>query len=142
MKTDNTIQSIFNQSQYDIAAANRALLRADAYCQNNASCPFHNQGKGSIPKVSWQSSATQHRLRWFAIQTYLEILTAAQNASSSTAFELQYGLLGMLSGQPDFPQLFDAFEAILQGKSLGSSSSTPDIAAFVGIPILCNDISN
>jgi len=82
----------------------------------------------------------QHWLRWF-IQTYLEILAVAQNVSSSSAFELQYGLLGMLSGQPDFPQLFETFEAILQGKSLGSSNSTPDLAAFAGIPILCNDIS-
>ena len=57
-KHSQTIQSILNQSLYDIVAANRALLRADAYCQNNASCPFHNQGKGSIPQVSWKSSVT------------------------------------------------------------------------------------
>ncbi|KAK5186997.1 hypothetical protein LTR44_001004 [Exophiala sp. CCFEE 6388] len=63
--------TIFNQSQYDVDAANRALLRADAYCQNNASCPFHSQGKGSIPT------------------TYQEIVAAAQNISTSAAFELQ-----------------------------------------------------
>jgi hypothetical protein len=122
-----------------MVAANRALLRADAYCQNNASCPFHSQGKGSIPKVSWQSSTTKHRLSWL-FQTYLEILAAAQNAS--VAFDLQSGLLNLLSGQPDFPQLFQGFEGIIQGTSQSLSNSTLDPASILGIPILCSDTGN
>ncbi|KAI1617240.1 hypothetical protein EDD36DRAFT_484980 [Exophiala viscosa] len=115
--------TIFNQSQYDVAAVNRALLRADAYCQNNASCPFHSQGKGSVPKI------------------YQEIVAAAQNSSSSAAFELQYDFLNLVSGQPDFPQIFEAFEALLQGQSLGSDDSSVTLAAVVGIPIICSDIT-
>ena len=48
---DASSQTLHDQANYEIAAANRALLRADAYCQNNASCPFHSDGRGSVPKV-------------------------------------------------------------------------------------------
>lgn len=41
---------------YQVAAANRLLLRSDAWCQNDTTCPFHAQGKGSIPKVGLSSS--------------------------------------------------------------------------------------
>ncbi|KZP19742.1 alpha/beta-hydrolase [Athelia psychrophila] len=34
---------------YQISAVNRLLLRSDAYCMNDTSCPFHAQGKGAIP---------------------------------------------------------------------------------------------
>ncbi|KAK4541861.1 hypothetical protein LTR36_007393 [Oleoguttula mirabilis] len=37
--------------KYDVMAYNRGLLRADAFCQSNASCPFHKGGKGSVPEV-------------------------------------------------------------------------------------------
>ncbi|KAF7969925.1 hypothetical protein HWV62_25528 [Athelia sp. TMB] len=36
---------------YQISAVNRLLLRADAYCLNDTSCPFHGEGKGAIPKA-------------------------------------------------------------------------------------------
>ena len=50
--TDLCPQDIFDQSQDMIVANNRALVRADAFCQNNASCPFRSSGRGSVPKVS------------------------------------------------------------------------------------------
>ena len=40
------------QARDQIKMATRSLLRADAFCQNNASCPFHSAGKGSVPAVS------------------------------------------------------------------------------------------
>jgi pimeloyl-ACP methyl ester carboxylesterase len=43
--------SLFDQAQYQVAALNRLLLRADAYCQNDKTCPFKDQGKGSIVRV-------------------------------------------------------------------------------------------
>ena len=70
------------------------------------------------------------------------MLGAAQNASSSAVFELQSGVVNLLSGQPDFPQLFELFEQTLQGQSPSSSNSTPDRVSYVGIPIICNDIGN
>lgn len=33
-------------------AVNRLLLRADAFCIFDDTCPFHSQGKGSVVKVS------------------------------------------------------------------------------------------
>jgi hypothetical protein len=39
-----------DQVEDTIAATNRLMLRADAYCQNNSSCPFYGLGKGSVPK--------------------------------------------------------------------------------------------
>ena len=44
-------QTLFDRAQAHISSSNRALLRADAYCQNNHSCPFHSEGVGSVPKV-------------------------------------------------------------------------------------------
>lgn len=29
----------------------RLLLRADAYCLNDTTCPFHSQGKGAVIQV-------------------------------------------------------------------------------------------
>lgn len=48
---NTAVQSPHEQAKYDMLAANRGLLRSDAYCQNNASCPFHADGRGSVPKV-------------------------------------------------------------------------------------------
>jgi hypothetical protein len=49
--TNNLPQTHFQQAEDIIIAANRGLLRADAYCQNNSSCPLIDKGKGIIPKV-------------------------------------------------------------------------------------------
>ena len=46
------LQSLFDQANDDIAAQNRIMQRADAYCLNDPTCPFHDQGKGSVIKVS------------------------------------------------------------------------------------------
>lgn len=36
-----------------IKASNRLLLRADAYCLYDETCPFHSQGKGAVIEVSF-----------------------------------------------------------------------------------------
>lgn len=50
-QADHIPQGRKEQAKDIIIGANRALLRADAYCQNNASCPLINEGKGIIPRV-------------------------------------------------------------------------------------------
>jgi hypothetical protein len=54
-----------------MVAVNRGLLRADAYCQNNASCPFHSKGKGSVIKVSFYNTglAVTHPLTLLGLQS-------------------------------------------------------------------------
>jgi hypothetical protein len=47
----NYFKSSFDRVQDSIAALNRGILRADAYCQNNSSCPWHSNGTGIIPTV-------------------------------------------------------------------------------------------
>ncbi|KEF62526.1 uncharacterized protein A1O9_00499 [Exophiala aquamarina CBS 119918] len=73
------------QSKAGIIAANRALVRADAFCQNNSTCPLRDQGKGSV------------------LQTYQEVLEAASNSSAGTLWAIQSTISGLLQGLPDFP---------------------------------------
>lgn len=58
------------QAQDEIAILNRALLRADAYCQNNSRCLFHFKGKGSILKVGGQGIDLESVLTPFSTQAY------------------------------------------------------------------------
>ncbi|KAK5699834.1 hypothetical protein LTR97_005965 [Elasticomyces elasticus] len=51
--------SMPDQVKYDLIAVNRGLDRADAYCQNNATCYWHHAGRGSVQKVVICSSFTQ-----------------------------------------------------------------------------------
>ncbi|OAL39580.1 hypothetical protein AYO20_00977 [Fonsecaea nubica] len=82
------------QAENEMAAANRVLLRADAYCQNNSSCPFSGAGKGSVPEA------------------YREIMKTASNSSIDTVWAIQATITGLLQDQPDFPQIIDLIAAL------------------------------
>ncbi|KAH0846036.1 alpha/beta-hydrolase [Fonsecaea pedrosoi] len=82
------------QAEHEMAAANRVLLRADAYCQNNSSCPFSGAGKGSVPEA------------------YREIIKTASNSSIDTVWAIQATITGLLQDQPDFPQIIDLIAAL------------------------------
>ncbi|KZP17745.1 alpha/beta-hydrolase [Athelia psychrophila] len=87
---------------YQVAAANRLLLRSDAWCQNDTTCPFHAQGKGSIPK---------------AFATVLA-QAAAGNTSNLTVTPSDVGAtasIAYLNGFPKFPALNSALAAALGG---------------------------
>jgi hypothetical protein len=45
------MQTPFTAAQTQLAALNRVMYRADAYCLQNSSCPFYGQGKGSVIAV-------------------------------------------------------------------------------------------
>ncbi|KAK5118743.1 hypothetical protein LTR85_007949 [Meristemomyces frigidus] len=126
--------SFLDNIKYDIIAANRVLLRADAFCQNNASCPFHNEGKGGIPEA-WR-----------------EVLAKAANGTISacangtpcnetlSTSDVQSILLGLLSGQPDFPELFAVLEGALSGDGAELAASGPlTIDAVWAVPLECGD---
>ncbi|KAL6241664.1 hypothetical protein RBB50_011446 [Rhinocladiella similis] len=82
------------QAEDEIVAANRVLLRADAYCQNNSSCPFRNAGKGSIPEA------------------FREIVKRASNSPIDSVWAVQSTISGLFQGQPDFPQIIDLISAL------------------------------
>ncbi|KAF2494345.1 alpha/beta-hydrolase [Lophium mytilinum] len=113
--------SVFDQANTQILAGNRALLRADAYCQNDPSCPLKAQGRGSVPKV------------------YDELLSAVKNSSLDT-FALQFDFYNLLQDQPVFPIISQDLAQLAQGNTSslagGGSLTMNDVVA---IPYLCSD---
>ncbi|KDQ19580.1 hypothetical protein BOTBODRAFT_28154 [Botryobasidium botryosum FD-172 SS1] len=83
-----------------IKAANRLLLRADAYCIYDVECPFHSKGKGGV------------------IQAFNDViqLALAGNSSSATADDVRATInINYLSIHPDFPALNLALHEALHG---------------------------
>jgi len=134
---------------------NRVMLHADAYCQNNASCPFHSEGKGSVVKVTRNHTLSQHTMScfWFWIQAVKQIIdTATQTpypipscvnsttcAPYITDLDIRSGLEGALLGSPDFPAISDAINSTLAGDASAFISPPPTVDSVVSMPLLCND---
>ncbi|KAI0096815.1 hypothetical protein F4776DRAFT_677065 [Hypoxylon sp. NC0597] len=117
--------TLFDRAQAHVSSGNRALLRADAYCQNHPSCPFHSEGVGSIPKAV-------HSI--FASPPCSEPVPVQQ---------LQQAVLAMLGngGLPDFPLLLNGLKDALNGNCstlLGNDTLT--VESIVAIPLECGDI--
>lgn len=49
------VQTLSERATNQIEAVNRAVLRADAYCHSDPSCPFRKHGRGSVPRVTISS---------------------------------------------------------------------------------------
>lgn len=96
-----------------IAALNRVLYRADAFCLNNSSCPFHEQGKGAV------------------VAAYQKVLASAPfNVSTSagtttvTALQIQQAVANDLESEGvDFPTLFENLNEGLSGNATSFSLS-------------------
>ncbi|KAF7359620.1 Alpha/beta-hydrolase [Mycena venus] len=85
------------------AALDRSLIRSDAYCLNDTSCPLHSQGKGAILE---------------AFQTAVDLAGPSGSAASSnvTADDVRFFVgLRYLVGDPDFAGLNNALYAATQG---------------------------
>ncbi|MCJ1379735.1 hypothetical protein MMC17_002838 [Xylographa soralifera] len=112
------------EAHTQIAALNRVLYRADAFCLNDSSCPFFGQGKGSV------------------ITAYKKILASAPLpalncvadggsptcATTLTAFDIQLAVANDLESQGiDFPTLLESLNSSLQGdgSSFGGSAAVP-----------------
>lgn len=67
-KLTRDVQSLFDQANSGILANNRALLRSDAYCQNDPGCPLRSEGKGSVPKVNAHNSVSKNTLMQLGLQ--------------------------------------------------------------------------
>ncbi|OCL11744.1 hypothetical protein AOQ84DRAFT_373710 [Glonium stellatum] len=128
--------SLFQEAQDQIAAANRGLLRADAYCQNNNSCPFKSQGKGSIPKKVLAAAQKTPLIASYCINS-------TNCTSPVTASNIQVGLQNSLLGQPDFPTIFKALEQALQGDAslfaIATGDPISDTQTVWSLPLLCSD---
>lgn len=46
-----SLKDNFHLVDQQIIDVNRLLLRSDAFCINDPTCPFHTEGKGSVPQV-------------------------------------------------------------------------------------------
>ncbi|KDQ19582.1 hypothetical protein BOTBODRAFT_170657 [Botryobasidium botryosum FD-172 SS1] len=114
---------------YQIKAANRLLLRADAYCIYDATCPFHSEGKGSV------------------IQAFSDVIqqALAGNASGVTADDVRATVNTIyLSGNPNFPALNSALHSALNGNwsalSYTGSGASDTQAVPTLLPTLCADL--
>ncbi|KAE9398532.1 alpha/beta-hydrolase [Gymnopus androsaceus JB14] len=127
-------RNLSDQAKDNIAALNRGILRADAYCQNNASCPFHSEGQGSVPR---------------AFKAILESATQAPlNASCApacitpvTPFDIRQGMSNALMDSPDFPTLLDELYEVLHGgdASFFATFHVPNVEDVVSLALECGD---
>ena len=85
-----------------VAAINRLLLRADAFCIIDPTCPFHAQGKGAVVSA-WESLLAK------AIASPLPAAECGPGKGCNTpvtATDLRLGASVFLRTDPDFPRLF------------------------------------
>ncbi|KAJ7063524.1 hypothetical protein C8F01DRAFT_1133353 [Mycena amicta] len=121
---------------HQMAAINRLLYRADAFCLNDTSCPFYGQGKGSVVK---------------AFDTLLKQATKQPLAAPScgpgtlckapvTATDLRFGVHATFRSDPDFPLFNLALSQALAGNaSLFGYIPSQDVRETVVSPLLCSD---
>jgi hypothetical protein len=143
---------MFDQVQDTMAATNRLMLRADAYCQNNSSCPFYNQGKDSVPKVCVFFPYSSTLLMRF--QAFKQVIQIAKNTPFffppcinstfcypySTDFNVRT-VLYRNTAIPDFPAILEGIYAALNGDGSFFVDGPPSLEDVVAMPILCNDYS-
>ncbi|OAA53447.1 protease [Niveomyces insectorum RCEF 264] len=118
--------SLFDEAQAHVLSGDRALLRADAFCQNDPSCPFYSEGAGSVPK---------------AVQSIFSTLPCIEPEPIPLAF-LQQAVYGLLAngGLPDFPLLLRALEDARNGNCTTLLGDSPlSVESVVAIPLECGD---
>ncbi|KAF2474348.1 alpha/beta-hydrolase, partial [Lindgomyces ingoldianus] len=129
---------IYDQAQDQVLGMNRLMLRADAYCQNNASCPFHSQGKGSVPKAFHQIIETAKQSPYF--------IPACANSTTCSPYitdlDIRNGMLAALIVSPDFPVILEAINSTLAGDASAFVSPPLTLGGVVAIPLLCNDYND
>ncbi|KAJ9615006.1 hypothetical protein H2200_001080 [Cladophialophora chaetospira] len=149
--------SVNAQAQDMIVANNRALVRADAFCQNNATCPFKSMGRGSVPKVS---NSTFGRTKWlteFVGKAFESIVTEATSkplpaslcvnsdkcVSPVTVSNIRQGLFYLLANTVDFPNVIEAIALGASGDgsgfALAAGDPIPDVTATWAMSSVCND---
>ncbi|KAF7362815.1 hypothetical protein MVEN_00631300 [Mycena venus] len=122
---------------FQVAAANRLVQRADAFCLTDPACPFHGQGNGSVIKA-WETVLAQ------AIQAPLPAPGCGPGTTCNspvTATDLRQGLAFWFRSNPDFPLFNNALNASLHGDaSVFAYQPQMDIRESVVTPLLCSDL--
>ncbi|KAJ7232040.1 alpha/beta hydrolase fold-domain-containing protein [Mycena haematopus] len=96
-----------------VAAINRLLLRADAFCLEDTSCPFHGQGKGSVVKA-WETVLAR------AIQSPIPA------SQCGPKHYLRLGASVLLRSNPDFPKFNQALNQSLNGDASAFANSSSE----------------
>ncbi|RDL37041.1 Uncharacterized protein BP5553_04474 [Venustampulla echinocandica] len=128
-------RSLLAQAQDDIAASNRLMLRADAYCQNDPTCPFHTQGQGSVLKAFQKVLSNAKESPYFIPPC----VNSTQCYPYVTDLDVQTVMLGNLLGSPDFPAILTGISSALSGDGSFFVYGPPPLEAVVAMPLLCND---
>jgi hypothetical protein len=130
-----------------IKAANRLLLRADAFCMYDPTCPFHAEGKGSVVKVCVFASLPFIAIFILMISFLQAFSTVLDRALSGgypniTADDIRTVVtVEFLSGNPDFAALNKVLALAVNGNatllSYDALSFTQTYASL--LPIACLD---
>ncbi|KAJ7292079.1 hypothetical protein C8J57DRAFT_1274576 [Mycena rebaudengoi] len=121
-----------------VLAANRLLLRADAFCLTDPTCPFYGQGKGSVV-AAWDTLLAR------AIAAPLPAPGCGSGGNQFcndpvTATDLRLGFSVLMFSNPDFPAFNQALNASLNGDATGFAYVPIfDIRETVLVPLLCSD---
>ncbi|KAH8798717.1 hypothetical protein DL96DRAFT_1509191 [Flagelloscypha sp. PMI_526] len=110
----------------EVKGVNRMLLRADAYCQFNSSCPFHSQGKGSV-LAAWKQ--------------LLDKAKAGQLSPNIGVDDLRQSVPLLIRGTPMYDALMDAMKAALDGGDASGLAVSPDFQQVlsISVPLWCPD---
>ncbi|KAJ9611511.1 hypothetical protein H2200_004695 [Cladophialophora chaetospira] len=118
--------SVFDLVNASLRASNRALLRADAYCQNNQTCPIHAYRGSVLGAFHAVKSAAA-----FGQLNASQCINSPKCKSPVEFWEIQQGMQAALGGSPDFPQILEALATANQGDgsmfamAVGNSISGP-----------------
>jgi len=128
-----------------IKNANRLLLRADAFCLSDPTCPFSGEGKGSVPKVLASFLSRYNVILSVISQAYATIQQMASNGTLGNVSIDDVSAITTVyfSGSPLFSTFNEAVFGALNGDTSGFdwAAITPQFTAglFGLLPFLCSD---
>ncbi|KAJ6493423.1 hypothetical protein C8R45DRAFT_989739 [Mycena sanguinolenta] len=121
-----------------VAAANRLVQRADAFCHTDPTCPFYGQGNGSVIKA-WETVLAN------SIQAPLPALSCGTGTGCNTpvtATDLRQAVNILFTSNPDFPLFSIGLNASLHGDaSIFAYQPGIDIREGVTPPLICADLA-
>jgi hypothetical protein len=121
-------------AEFHVKSANRLLLRADAFCMYDPTCPFHAEGKGAIVKVCVLSPLPSPSppflilMNFPFLQAFGTVLDRALSGGypNITADDIRAVVSEVfLSGNPDFAALNDALASAVDGNASSLSYHAP-----------------
>ncbi|KAK7043406.1 Alpha/Beta hydrolase protein [Favolaschia claudopus] len=125
--------------KFQVAAANRVLQRADAFCLNDTSCPFYGQGNGSVIKA-WEAVLAQAEKSPIPAPSCLSNSTEIPCISPVTPTDLRRNLDLLLRSESGFSLFNLALNQSLNGDASGIAyAPATDIRETVVSPLLCSD---